>query len=99
MDEKNSGFSRLPFQLANSRTESSLWRDDQGVKELLSCFYLGAEPNLFVVSEHTHIPDQPLIGDLIPTPISQITGKHSNSLIDQIRDFQLRTRGAGEMEN
>ena len=47
----------------------------------------------------THIPDQPLIGDLIPPPISQITGKHSNSLIDQIRDFLLRTRGAGEMEN
>ena len=47
----------------------------------------------------THIPDQPLIGELIPPPISQITGKHSNSLIDQIWDFLLKTRGAGEMMN
>ena len=32
-----------------------------------------------------NIPDQPLIGDLIPTPMNQSTGRHSNSLIDQIR--------------
>ena len=46
----------------------------------------------------TCIPDQPLVGELIPPPISQITGRHSNSLIDQIRDFQQRTRGAGQLE-
>ena len=35
-----------------------------------------------------NIPDQPLIGDLIPTPMNQSTGRHSNSLIDQIREYQ-----------
>ena len=44
----------------------------------------------------TQIPDQPMIGNLVPTPINQDTGRHSNSLIEQIRDFQLRTRRTGQ---
>ena len=40
----------------------------------------------------SQIPDQPMVGDLVPIPINQETGRHSNSLIEQIRDFQLRTR-------
>ena len=46
----------------------------------------------------TQIPDQPMVGDLVPNPINHTTGKHSNSLIDQIRDFQQRTRGTGQLD-
>ena len=35
-----------------------------------------------------NIPDQPLIGDLIHTPMNQSTRRHSNSLIDQIIEYQ-----------
>ena len=37
-----------------------------------------------------NIPDQPYIGNLIPTSTSQCTGRPSNSLVDQVRD---RRRG------
>ena len=37
----------------------------------------------------THIPDQPMVGDLLPLPLTA-EGKHSNSLIDQVRDYKNR---------
>ena len=47
----------------------------------------------------TQIPDQSLVGNLIPTPISQITEKHSNSLIDQIHNFQKTGQLEGGLED
>ena len=40
----------------------------------------------------THIPDQPMVGGLLPPAINPVTGKHSNSLLDQIPAYR---RGAG----
>ena len=40
----------------------------------------------------TNIPDQPLTSGLLPPGISPVTGRHSNSLVDQVREH-LRTRG------
>jgi len=39
----------------------------------------------------TRIPDEPMVGGLLPPALSMVTGNHSNSLVDQIRVF----RGTG----
>ena len=38
----------------------------------------------------TNIPDQPMTGGLMPHVIDPVTGRHSNSLLDQVREH-LRT--------
>ena len=38
----------------------------------------------------TNIPDQPMTGGLLPHVIDPVTGRHSNSLLDQVREH-LRT--------
>ena len=37
----------------------------------------------------THIPDQPMVGDLLPLPLSP-DGKHSNYLIGQVQEYHKR---------
>ena len=40
----------------------------------------------------SEIPDQPVIGDQIPTTTKKHTLKPSNSLVDQIREYQRKRR-------
>ena len=43
----------------------------------------------------SRIPDQPLVGDMLPHALNSVNARHSNSLLDQIPGLQ-RSTGAAE---
>ena len=57
--------------------------------EALNILHLSLFVQIFFC-DHTLIPDQPIIGNLIPSTCDLFSLSPSNSLIDQIREFRAR---------